>query len=148
MLRLVGRTTLSLARTAITVSVPTGYQGIIIQQTLQSHATQEITPHVWMVREALKMQNNLILSIFLLDYLARNLCKEIGAGNWKVYNWWQAISPCFSQDWGVGEIDNSLCMKSPSQEYQDKVDKAVDEFYNVGTVIIYRYFIKNFFLRM
>merc|ERR1712212_1128203 len=48
MLRLVGRTTLSLARTAITVSVPTGYQGIIIQQTLQSHATQEITPHVRM----------------------------------------------------------------------------------------------------
>ena len=75
--------------------------------------------------------------LFFVDYLAQNLCKEIGAGDWRVYNWWQAISPCFSKEWGVGDIDSSLCMKSPSQDYQNRVDEAVDDFNMVGRFILF-----------
>ena len=108
---------------------------IITPPTPHNLATPVITLPAWMVSMPPSLLQTLI-SVFLLEYLAHNLCKEIGAGNWRVYNWWQAISPCFSKQWGVGEIDTSLCMKSPSQDFQNKVDVAVDNFNKVGIVMV------------
>ena len=110
---------------------------IIAPPTPHSLVSPVITLPAWMVG-ILKSLLQTLISIFILEYLAHNLCKEIGTGHWRVYNWWQAISPCFSKEWGVGDIDTSLCMKSPSHEYQEKVDWAVVDFNMVGLGLDYR----------